>query len=103
IGTGALKYNEGAWTLGSNFNSAQNSTLILQGTNTWGGSTTINYGTLAAQNGNAIPDTSAVNFPTVQPSNTNGITTWACTLRLDASETVASLSGGYDDPQSVGT
>lgn len=58
--------------------------VILSGANTYSGATTVNGGTLALAGGSAILDTSAV-----VTANNPGTS-----LRLDASETVGSISGG---------
>ena len=58
--------------------------LVLGGTNTYTGTTTVNGGTLALAGGSAIADTAAITL-----ANNAGVT-----LRLDASETIGSLTGG---------
>ncbi|MCI0332782.1 MAG: autotransporter-associated beta strand repeat-containing protein, partial [Planctomycetes bacterium] len=59
--------------------------LVLSANNNYGGATTINFGTLRTEGGNAIPDGSAVTL-----SNTNGVL-----LDLDGTdETIGSLAGG---------
>jgi hypothetical protein len=67
--------------------------LTLGGTNSYGGSTTINFGTIAVTNGNAIPDTSDVVISTVTDYGTT-LNVNNARLRVLASETIASLSGG---------
>ncbi|MBR1207141.1 autotransporter domain-containing protein [Bradyrhizobium sp. AUGA SZCCT0051] len=56
-------------------------TLVLNGTNTYGGATIINAGTLEVGNGNAIPDTSAVTVAS------------GATLGIANDETIGSLAG----------
>ena len=76
------------------------SELRLGGTNTYAGKTTVNFGTLVALGGSAIPNTSQVEFSTrsewgvdAAPA-ANKRTFNVATLRVDASETVGSLAGG---------
>ncbi|MFA5390370.1 MAG: autotransporter-associated beta strand repeat-containing protein [Candidatus Omnitrophota bacterium] len=59
-------------------------TLTLSGTNTYTGTTTINAGTLTLSGGSAIVDTGAVSLADVD----------GAILKLNASETIGSLSGG---------
>ncbi|MBA4105021.1 MAG: hypothetical protein C0485_04625 [Pirellula sp.] len=76
----------------------QGNLLTLGGTNTYAGPTTINFGTLVATGGNAIPNGSPVAFSTRSDwgGNNGGLTSTFNTaiLRIDASETIGSLSGG---------
>jgi autotransporter-associated beta strand protein len=78
---------------------SQTPVLLLAGNSTYGGNTTINFGTLGAAGGSAIPDTSRVAFSTRTTwgnASIGGPTTDFNTaiLRVDASETVGSISGG---------
>ncbi len=59
-------------------------TLTLSGANTYTGTTTVNAGTLELSGGSAIADTGAVSIANVA----------GATLKLNASETIGSLSGG---------
>jgi autotransporter-associated beta strand protein len=79
---------------------AEAQTLKLTGTNTYAGTTTICYGTLAANGGAAIPDGSRV-FISDRSSWGGNIDTErqpvvinSATLRIETSETIGSLSGG---------
>lgn len=67
--------------------------LGLGGTNTYAGDTTINFGTIVASGGNAIPDTSNVIIST---TTTWGLTTTlnTATLQINASETIREITGG---------
>lgn len=58
--------------------------LVLSGTNTYSGNTTVNAGVLALAGGAALADAAVVTL-----NNNVGVS-----LRLDASETIGSLSGG---------
>lgn len=82
----------------TNIIGTQTPLLTLGGTNTYAGKTTINFGTVAAKGGNAVPNTSEVVFSTrsVWGSLLGGTPTTFDTavLRVDASETVGSISGG---------
>lgn len=60
---------------------ASNGTVILSGTNTYSGATTVNVGGLTVAGGNAIPDASAVSLST------------GSTLTLNGGETVGSIAG----------
>jgi hypothetical protein len=88
--------NDGLGT--ANIIGAQNTLLTLGGTNTYAGPTTINFGAIVATGGNAIPNTSRVAFSTRSDwgGNNGGVITTLNTaiFRVDASETVGSLSGG---------
>jgi fibronectin-binding autotransporter adhesin len=71
---------------------SQTQVLVLQGTNTYQGKTLIEYGTLEAKNGNAIPDTSQV---VVTTTATYGVTTVTTKqFRVSSNETVGSITGG---------
>lgn len=59
-------------------------TQILSGINTYTGSTTVNEGTLVLAGGSAIVDTNAITLANVASAK----------LRLDAAETIGSISGG---------
>lgn len=76
----------------------QTGVLLLGGTNTYAGHTAVSFGTIATTGGSAIPDTSRVEFSTrsVWGGNNGGVTSTFDTaiLRVDASETVGSISGG---------
>lgn len=88
IGVGGSLAGELSGVISSNgalgFSKVGTGTLTLSGTNTYTGTTTVNAGTLALTGGAAIADGSAVSL-----ADTAG-----AILRLDASETVASLAGG---------
>ncbi len=58
-------------------------TVTLSGNNVYTGATTINAGTLAANGGFAVPDSSAVNLPVAS----SGL------LQVNATETIGSLAG----------
>lgn len=77
---------------------SQTQLLTLGGTNTYAGATTVNFGTLVAGGGNAIPNTSQVKFSTRSDwgGNLGGVLTTLNTavLRVNASETVGSIAGG---------
>jgi fibronectin-binding autotransporter adhesin len=99
-GAGGLMLNgwartDGGPATGSAVIGAQNE-LRLAGTNSYAGGTTINFGTLVAQNGSAIPNNSRVSFSTRSDWGSAGKTTTFNTaaLRVEASETIGSLSGG---------
>ncbi len=101
-GAGGLMLNgwgrmDGGPATGSSVIGTQNE-LRLGGTNTYGGATTINFGTLVAQNGSAIPNGSRVSFSTQSvwggPDAGHQTTLDTAVLRVDASETVGSLAGG---------
>ena len=83
-----------------NISGSQTQTLLLGGTNTYAGKTTVNFGTLAATGGNAIPNTSRVEFSTqslwgvAAAPVANQRTFDTAVFRADASETVGSLAGG---------
>lgn len=68
--------------------------LTLAGTNTYQGPTFIHFGTLAAKNGNAIPDTSQVRMTNTLQYGTTPVTITTSLLRIDNSETIGSLTGG---------
>jgi autotransporter-associated beta strand protein len=68
--------------------------LTLGGTNTYAGPTTINFGTLVATGGNAIPNTSQVALSTRSDWGLTPTTLNTAIFRVDASETIGSLSGG---------
>jgi fibronectin-binding autotransporter adhesin len=74
--------------------------LRLAGTNTYAGKTTVNFGTIVASGGSAIPNTSRVEFSTqsdwgvAAAAAANHRTFNTAVLRADSSETVGSLSGG---------
>ncbi len=68
-------------------------TVLLTGTNTYSGLTAINAGTLSVQNGNAIPDGSAVSI-----ANVTG-----ATLNLANNETIGSLTGGVNSKVTLGS
>jgi len=74
------------------------SELRLGGTNTYVGKTTVNFGTLVALGGSAIPNSSQVVFSTRSiwgiEAAANKSTYNSAILRVDASETVGSLAGG---------
>jgi fibronectin-binding autotransporter adhesin len=78
-GPGALQLDGNGWT------GLSSSTLVLRGNNSWGGSTMIKRGTLAAQLGNAIPDQSAVTLD-------EGASATTVQLRIDNDETIGSLA-----------
>jgi len=104
-GPGGLMLNGWARNDGSNGTGTtsiigtQTPILALGGTNTYAGNTTINFGTILARGGNAIPNTSRVVFSTrsdwgqTQGGGTTSTFNTAI-LRVDASETVGSISGG---------
>ncbi len=81
---------------------SQTQALTLNGTNTYGGGTLINFGTLIATGGAAIPDNSAVEFSTnsawgggnTVTSTLNTAVLQIGTATAAASETVGSLKGG---------
>lgn len=102
-GPGALMLNgwartDGGPATGSSVIGAQNTELRLGGANTYGGATTINFGTLVAQGGSAIPNNSRVAFSTQSvwggPTPALQLTLDTAVLRVEATETVGSLSGG---------
>ena len=76
------------------------SELRLGGTNTYAGKTTINFGTIVALGGSAIPNASRVEFATqsewgVASAPAANLRTYnVAVLRVDASETIGSLAGG---------
>ena len=76
----------------------QTPVLTLGGTNTYAGPTTINFASIAATGGSAIPNSSKVVFSTrsVWGGNNGGVTSTFNTavFRVDASETIGSLEGG---------
>jgi autotransporter-associated beta strand protein len=78
---------------------SQTQILVLQGNNTYGGSTLIEYGTLEAKGGNAIPNTSQVNITTTATYGVTTVTTKQ--FRVSASETVGSITGGTSTLGSV--
>ncbi|MCI0331896.1 MAG: autotransporter-associated beta strand repeat-containing protein [Planctomycetes bacterium] len=88
--------NDGGGT--TNIIGSQTQTLTLGGTNTYGGATTVNFGTLVATGGSAIPDTSRVDISTRSNwgGNNGGVVTVLNTaiFRVSANETIGSLSGG---------
>lgn len=88
IGVGGSLAGELSGVISSNgalgFSKVGTGTLTLSGANTYTGTTTVSAGTLALTGGAAIADGSAVSL-----ADTAG-----AILRLDASETVASLAGG---------
>src|SRR5205814_2247847 len=90
-GVGGISVNAGPWNLGTNFTSGQSSTLVLNGTNTYGGSTTMFYGNLTIGNANAIPSNTALIF---QTGAQNGVTTYNSTVKINADVTIGSLAGG---------
>jgi autotransporter-associated beta strand protein len=96
-GVGGLMLNGWARNDGNgapNIIGGQANILALGGTNTYAGPTTINFGTLATTGGNAIPNASRVAFSTRSDWGTTLTTLNTAILRVDASETVGSLSGG---------
>jgi autotransporter-associated beta strand protein len=75
----------------------QTTSLVLGGTNTYAGPTTINYGTLTTAGGSAIPDTSRVTIATQSewgkaPAVPTVLNT--AVLGIGANETVGSIAGG---------
>lgn len=92
--------NDGGGT--TNIIGSQAQLLTLGGSNSYAGPTTINFGTLAATGGAAIPDTSKVKISTrsgwggnVGIVGTGVVTTLnTAVFRVDASETIGSLEGG---------
>jgi autotransporter-associated beta strand protein len=73
--------------------------LRLAGNNTYGGKTTINFGSLIVSGGSAIPNTSRVEISTQSDwgksaTPANNRTFNVATLRVDATETIGSLAGG---------
>lgn len=100
-GNGGLMLNGWARNDGGGTSSVigtQTTSLILGGTNTYAGSTTINFGTLTTAAGSAIPDSSRVIFSTrsVWGGNSGGTTATFNTavLGVGANETIGSLAGG---------
>lgn len=96
-GVGGLMLNGWARNDGGgapNIIGGQANVLTLGGTNTYAGPTTINFGTLVATGGNAIPNGSRVAFSTRSDWGTTPTTLNTAILRVDASETIGSLSGG---------
>jgi autotransporter-associated beta strand protein len=77
---------------------SQGQTLNLRGTNSYAGATTLNFGTLVATNGAAIPDTSRVTISTqsLWGGNNGAATTTLNTaiFRTVNDETIGSLAGG---------
>ena len=88
-GSGSLLFNPSGFANGG----SSTTTLTLSGTNAYGGSTTINLGTLIASGGSAIPDTSQVKLPTSGSST--------AIFQVNTSETIGSLSGGLSTSGSV--
>ncbi len=79
-----------------------NQLFTLGGTNTYGGATTINFGTIVTTGGNAIPNTSPVVFSTNSDwGNGTVVTRNVAVLRVNADETVGSLAGGNGTRGSV--
>ncbi len=104
-GPGGLMLNGWARNDGggaTNIIGSQAQVLTLGGSNSYAGPTTINFGTLAAAGGAAIPDTSRVKISTrsgwggnVGVAGTGVVTTLnTAVFRVDASETIGSLEGG---------
>lgn len=76
---------------------SQGQVLALNGTNTYQGNTTINFGTIDANNGSAIPDTSRVQFSDAATfgtaAGTGTLTVTTARFRIFGSETIGSLAG----------
>ncbi len=83
----------GGWVRGdTNASIGLANALTLGGTNTYAGPTTINFGTVVASGGSAIPNSSSV---VLGSATTYGATNFTvAVLRIDASETIGSLAGG---------
>lgn len=79
---------------------SQTQILTLNGTNTYGGQTTIGFGTIIANGGHAIPDTSRVSISTRSlwgngtQSTFNTAVFQVGTSTVAATETIGSLDGG---------
>ncbi|HYG73721.1 MAG TPA: autotransporter-associated beta strand repeat-containing protein, partial [Planctomycetota bacterium] len=96
--TATTAYDVSSGTINANLvgggplNKLTNGTVVLNGTNTYGGATNINAGTLEVNNGSAVPDTSAVIIAAAGILDANGVI-----------ETIGELSGSGQVSLGAGT